>query len=152
MPVITFLTMADTNTGDSVYEKLPDLQAYETQITVQCRDTQFAASKEIEGVYTVISTNHNKPVYKRNTQTASKKKRIILFFWDDRDGNLFNGWWFGRKVGDFSSKHLQVYNLDNSTIQPPTSGWLVGNKSKVRNSCIIIKSGIHHGGSHSSSG
>ena len=124
------------------------MQAYETEITVLCRRTLVAVSKEIEGDYIVISMNHNRPVYQKNNQSASRAETVILFFWDTRDGIFFHGWWFGRRLGDFSSRGPQVYNPEVSTVQPPTFGWVTLTEEDVLNlaggskTCITIRAKV----------
>jgi len=63
--------------------------------------------------------NHNKPVYQKE---GSGKVSVLIYFWDDRDGPSFSGWWFGPKVG---GDQVWAYNGDTSAGVPPPGGWKV---------------------------
>merc|ERR1712087_347083 len=47
---------------------------------------------------------------------------VMIYFWDDRDGPNFCGWWFGPKVG---GDQVWAYHPDKSAPVPPSNGWKV---------------------------
>lgn len=46
---------------------------------------------------------------------------VLIYFWDDRDGPAFCGWWFGPKVG---GDQVWAYCPDKS-MTPPASQWKI---------------------------
>lgn len=58
---------------------------------------------------------------------------VLLYFWDERDGANFSGWWFGPKVGGDQvwAHHAQA----NPT--PPPSGWKVPWDGPIDNSVTV---------------
>merc|ERR1712048_465560 len=72
------------------------------------------------GNYAVVAENHGKRAYKRDTQVNDLD--VMLYYWDERDGPSFCGWWFGPKVG---GDQVWAYHPDRSLTCPPTSGWKV---------------------------
>jgi len=64
--------------------------------------------------------NHGKPVYKRTSQANGLD--VMLYYWDDRDGPPWCGWWFGPKVG---GDHIWAYHPKAVGNIPPSSGWKV---------------------------
>merc|ERR1712039_721977 len=47
---------------------------------------------------------------------------VLIYYWDERDGPAFMGWWFGPKVG---GDQVWAYNGNKGAPTPPTSGWHV---------------------------
>merc|ERR1719271_1006794 len=68
----------------------------------------------VRGTYLAHGSNHGKPVYKR--------EGVLIYFWDDRDGETYNGWWFGPKVG---GDQVWAYNANKASPMAPQSGWQV---------------------------
>jgi len=64
--------------------------------------------------------NHGKPVYKKDGVAATVS--VLIYYWDERDGPTFSGWWFGPKVG---GDQVWAYNVSRNSPLPPTSGWKV---------------------------
>ncbi|CAK0799245.1 unnamed protein product [Prorocentrum cordatum] len=73
----------------------------------------------VRGSFTAVGQNHGKPSYKKDTQVNGLD--VMLYFWDERDGQAFSGWWFGPKVG---GDQVWAYHPSN-TMTPPTTGWKV---------------------------
>jgi len=65
--------------------------------------------------------NHGKPVYKKDGAAAGNVS-VLMYYWDDRDGPTFSGWWFGPKVG---GDQVWAYNGNKASPVPPPSGWKV---------------------------
>merc|ERR1712151_854350 len=64
--------------------------------------------------------NHGRPTYKRNGQVGGLD--VMLYFWDQRDGPNFCGWWFGPKVG---GDQVWAYHNNKDAQTPPLTGWKV---------------------------
>merc|ERR1711879_318754 len=69
---------------------------------------------------TFKTENHSKPVYKKDSQVHGLD--VMIYYWDDRDGPNFCGWWFGPKVG---GDQVWAYHPDKSAKEPPKEGWKV---------------------------
>merc|ERR1712151_333643 len=62
---------------------------------------------------------HGRRAYKRDTQVNGLD--VMVYYWDERDGPSFCGWWFGPKVGGD-----QVWAYHPAKVEtPPTNGWKV---------------------------
>lgn len=76
--------------------------------------------------------SHGKPVYKRDAQVNGLD--VHVYFWDDRDGPRFNGWYFGMKVG---GDEVWAFHPGKESPLPPTSGWQVPFDGPVDNSFSV---------------
>lgn len=85
----------------------------------------------VRGEFNLHSDNHGKPVYKKNGQVNGLD--VMLYFWDDRDGPDFCGWWFGPKVG---GDQVWAYHSEKAPT-PPLSGWKVPYDGPVDNTFIL---------------
>jgi len=72
----------------------------------------------VRGEFSLQGTNHLKPVYKKGLQVDGLD--VMLYFWDERDGANFCGWWFGPKVG---GDQVWAYHPDKTCPHPPMTGW-----------------------------
>mmetsp|Transcript_19764 Transcript_19764/g.42853 ORF Transcript_19764/g.42853 Transcript_19764/m.42853 type:complete len:832 (-) Transcript_19764:92-2587(-) len=73
----------------------------------------------VNGDFVLFSQNHGKPVYKKKAQWSGSD--VMLYFWDDRDGPVFCGWWFGPAVG---GDQVWAFHPDKAA-SPPSTGWKV---------------------------
>lgn len=73
----------------------------------------------VRGTFSLTVENHGKPVYKKDSQANGLD--VMLYFWDDRDGPNFCGWWFGPKVG---GDQVWAFHPDKVSA-PPATGWKV---------------------------
>ena len=85
----------------------------------------------VRGEFNLHSDNHGKPVYKKNGQVNGLD--VMLYFWDDRDGPDFCGWWFGPKVG---GDQVWAFHSEKAPT-PPLSGWKVPYDGPVDNTFIL---------------
>jgi len=103
------------------------------------------------GEFTATSHNHGRPVYRKNKQVNGLD--VMLYFWDDRDGIRFSGWWFGPKVG---GEQIWAYHPERSSPTPPATGWQVPYDGPVDPAFTVslrFASGHHQGyGGHSGGG
>jgi len=89
----------------------------------------------VRGTYTWVGENHGKPAYKKDTQVNGLD--VMVYFWDDRDGPNFGGWWFGPKVG---GDQVWAYHPGKQVQTPPTGGWKVPYDGPVDTTFVIGKS------------
>merc|ERR1712187_4680 len=61
---------------------------------------------------------------------------VMVYFWDERDGPNFCGWWFGPKIG---GDQVWAYHPDK-TQTPPRSGWKVPYDGAVDPTMILTPS------------
>lgn len=91
----------------------------------------------VRGDYTIAGSNHNKPAYKKEQKVSGLD--VMLYYWDDRDGVAFSGWWFGPKIG---GDQVWAYQPSRTTQTPPSSGWKVPYDGPVDLSlCVTAKAG-----------
>lgn len=74
----------------------------------------------IRGTFYKTGDNHGKPAYKRDVQVNGFD--VMLYFWDDRDGPAFSGWWFGPAIG---GDQVWAYHGAKQLTSPPKHGWKV---------------------------
>lgn len=74
------------------------------------------------GTYVEKGESHGKKYYQKQEKAADfEDLTVFLYFWDNRDGADFGGWWFGDQIGG-----TQVFARCNvSTPLPPVKGWKV---------------------------
>jgi len=95
----------------------------------------------IQGGFLGDGSNHNKPVFKK--EGAAGNVTVLIYFWDDRDGPNFSGWWFGPKVG---GDQVWAYNSNKSSLVPPSTGWRVPWDGPVDESLRVVLHGPGGGG------
>jgi len=93
----------------------------------------------VRGAYTPYSENHGRPVYRKNEQVNNLD--VLIYYWDDRDGPNFCGWWFGPKVG---GDQVWAYNSERA-MTPPPGGWRVPYDGPV-DTTFSVSSGSGGGG------
>lgn len=79
-----------------------------------------------------MTDNHSKPVYKKDSKVNDLD--VMLYYYDERDGPSFSGWWFGPKVG---GDQVWAYHPDKSSPTPPLSGWKVPYDGPVDTTLIL---------------
>lgn len=75
----------------------------------------------IKGHYLVHGQNHGKPIYKKQ-DSSPNAVNVLIYYWDERDGPAFSGWWFGPKVG---GDQVWAYNDFKASPTPPLDKWRV---------------------------
>mmetsp|Transcript_14254 Transcript_14254/g.44822 ORF Transcript_14254/g.44822 Transcript_14254/m.44822 type:complete len:994 (+) Transcript_14254:82-3063(+) len=90
------------------------------------------------GNYTLTTTNHGRPVYRKDPQPG--KPEVMLYFWDERDGVGSSGWWLSPKVG---SEVVWGFHPSRASQTPPTTGWKVPYDAGVDpNFLITVRRGM----------
>eukprot|EP00928_Gymnodinium_smaydae_P037893 TRINITY_DN2624_c0_g1_i1.p1 TRINITY_DN2624_c0_g1~~TRINITY_DN2624_c0_g1_i1.p1 ORF type:complete len:963 (-),score=198.57 TRINITY_DN2624_c0_g1_i1:165-2999(-) len=88
--------------------------------TLVCSGCQNpTVAKLISGNYKPHGSNHDQPIYKKET---ADDVSVLIYYWDQRDGPTFSGWWFGPKVG---GDQVWAYNPEKGSGGPPSAGWRV---------------------------
>ena len=90
----------------------------------------------VRGDFTHAGDNHGKLVYKKDTQVNGLD--VMIYFWDQRDGVAFCGWWFGPKVG---GDQVWAYHPSQTSATPPKAGWKVPYDGPVDASFVITVRG-----------
>ena len=83
------------------------------------------------GEYFKHGGNHMRNTYKKkkvssassasSASISSMATEIILYYWDERDGVAFSGWWFGDSVGG----QQRWARHPSFAMTPPSTGWKV---------------------------
>eukprot|EP00928_Gymnodinium_smaydae_P018097 TRINITY_DN16885_c0_g1_i1.p1 TRINITY_DN16885_c0_g1~~TRINITY_DN16885_c0_g1_i1.p1 ORF type:complete len:286 (+),score=16.90 TRINITY_DN16885_c0_g1_i1:35-892(+) len=68
------------------------------------------------GAYILQGEHHGCPVY------GHERGGFYIYYWDDRDGPTWCGWWLGNVVG---SATVWAYSDGRPGATPPSSGWHV---------------------------
>merc|ERR1719277_2592859 len=81
----------------------------------------------LAGTYLPASTNHQRVVFRRSEPADGQ--RVLLYYWDERDGEANRGWWFGPEVG---GEEVWAHNSGASgSLMPPIRGWTVLHSGNV---------------------
>ncbi|CAK9035818.1 unnamed protein product [Durusdinium trenchii] len=90
------------------------------------------AERIVRGNFTANGQNHGRPTYRKDQQVNGLD--VMLYYWDERDGPNFAGWWFGPKVG---GDQVWAYHPSRSAMTPPLRGWKVPYDGPVDDSFVI---------------
>lgn len=96
---------------------------------VNLASTDELGVETLLGEYQESGTNHGKKFFKRvKGPVGSDEQSVFLYWWDNRDGDDFSGWWFGDQVGG-----SQVWSRnDKAEALPPAAGWRIPWNGPVR--------------------
>lgn len=90
----------------------------------------------VRGNFTANGQNHGRPTYRKDQQVNGLD--VMLYYWDERDGPNFAGWWFGPKVG---GDQVWAYHSSRTAMTPPLHGWKVPYDGPVDDSFVIGPAG-----------
>mmetsp|Transcript_80861 Transcript_80861/g.193928 ORF Transcript_80861/g.193928 Transcript_80861/m.193928 type:complete len:935 (+) Transcript_80861:94-2898(+) len=99
--------------------------------------THVSVGPIVRGNYSVDGSNHNKPAYRKEQKVSGLD--VMLYYWDERDGPNFCGWWFGPKVG---GDQVWAYHPSRQSLTPPTKGWKVPYDGPVDDSFSICPTSL----------
>lgn len=85
----------------------------------------------IRGIFHTTGENHGKPTYQKDEKANGLD--VMIYYWDERDGPSFCGWWFGPKVG---GDQVWAYHPSRAAT-PPTKGWKVPYDGPTDSSFLI---------------
>jgi len=91
----------------------------------------------IRGGFLPHGQNHGHPVY-RKVGRQEGNIDVLIYFWDDRDGASFCGWWFGPKLG---GDQVWAYNPERAAA-PPSTGWRIPYDGPVDQSLQVAPSSV----------
>lgn len=96
-------------------------------------DKATKAVHKLVGEYVESGTNHGKKCYKLQSDDST----VWLYFWDQRDGWEFSGWWFGSRVGG-----AQVFaRASEQGSTPPEKGWRIPFDASVKSDVTLTLKG-----------
>eukprot|EP00929_Paragymnodinium_shiwhaense_P084232 TRINITY_DN45018_c0_g1_i1.p1 TRINITY_DN45018_c0_g1~~TRINITY_DN45018_c0_g1_i1.p1 ORF type:complete len:909 (-),score=345.57 TRINITY_DN45018_c0_g1_i1:223-2949(-) len=99
-----------------------------------CKDA--TVQKIVKGTFNMLSgksgKNHGKPVYKRDTPANGVD--VMLYYWDDRDGDHLWGWYLGPQVG---GEQVWAFCPSKTSRIPPPSGWRVPFDGPVDKTLVV---------------
>ena len=90
-----------------------------TQVPAKKNDLAILVA-EMCGDYAECGENHGRQTYIRKKYTKVGDMTYI-YYWDQRDGVDYCGWWFGPSVGAYTSLARCVSQAET----PPDEGWKV---------------------------
>jgi len=97
----------------------PPMETY--SVFVRGGDAEDVVIRTLVGEYTEEGNNHGRKVYKKAGGKGPDDMNAYMYYWDERDGPSFTGWWFGNQVGG-----SQVWSHCPSNSQrPPKNGWKI---------------------------
>lgn len=93
------------------------MMTYVVQCKIEDDDTGL---ETLVGEYLEAGANHGRKFFKRKKRSPDDDT-VFMYYWDDRDGAEFCGWYFGEEVGG-----SQVWSRNEKReLLPPKTGWLV---------------------------
>lgn len=104
-------------------------------IKVYCTsDHDEIGIRTLVGEYKEEGANHGRKYYKKSSKIPGHEEiNVFLYFWDERDGASFSGWWFGNQVGG-----AQVWSRNAQPLQrPPQSGWTIPWDGEVKEELVV---------------
>ena len=90
----------------------------------------------LSGVYLAMEENHGRPFFRKDCGThADGLPQVFLYYWDNRDGSEYMGWWFGERVGG-----VNVWSRSScDSALPPCSSWRYPWDSESTNEFIVLQ-------------
>merc|ERR1740129_2314504 len=98
-----------------------DASSSEASLYVSADCQGAIVASVIVGPYEQHGTNHGRPMYRKLGAPGSAN--VLVFFWDERDGPSWAGWWFGPKLGWEDPGWAR--HEDGAALRPPAAGWKV---------------------------
>jgi len=78
----------------------------------------------MRGVYSRYGSHHGKNAYKKLIEEDGDQiGQSYLYFWDDRDGNCYHGWWMSPEIG--SEEGWAFCSAFDDSLMPPLADWVV---------------------------
>mmetsp|Transcript_12353 Transcript_12353/g.33866 ORF Transcript_12353/g.33866 Transcript_12353/m.33866 type:complete len:1994 (-) Transcript_12353:112-6093(-) len=91
--------------------------------------------RTLVGEYSEGGVNHGRKYYQKTQKIPGHEDiNVFLYYWDERDGSSFSGWWFGNQVGG-----AQVWSRNQVTsMQPPKSGWTIPWDGDIKKELVVV--------------
>ncbi|CAK0909639.1 unnamed protein product, partial [Prorocentrum cordatum] len=81
----------------------------------------FETAQAVHGDYEVCGRNHGRPAFRIGDIDQGQGFDAFIYYWDDREGADFAGWWMGPRLGGEDVwVHHPGWPADR---WPPRSGW-----------------------------
>jgi len=87
-------------------------------------DSQVYADS-IGGIYILAGDNHGRQFFRRSAciDGDCEHRDVLIYYWDDGDGETAPGWWFGPELG---SDEVWAHHMgDAGQDGPPRSNWVL---------------------------
>ena len=91
-----------------------------------------SVSTFVRGHYTMSGQNHGRPFFKKDQSLGGAD--VMLYYWDERDGLSYCGWWIGPKLG---SDRVWAFCPGNWAMTPPRGGWKVPYNGAVDDTLVL---------------
>ena len=69
--------------------------------------------------------------------SSRRPKKVMVYFWDDRDGAQLQGWWVSPEVGGANVWAMNPEGLNDN--EPPQKGWKVPWHGEVDSKVVCAK-------------
>jgi len=98
--------------------------------------------RTLVGEYVEHGSNHGRKFFKKTPVPGQEAVDVFMYYWDNRDGPAFEGWWFGNQLGG-----TQVWShCAGNSMTPPQNGWKIPWDGAVRPTLVVEKKGGGGGG------
>jgi len=113
----------------------PAGQAYSAIVVYSTAERDEIGIRTLVGEYKEDGSNHGRKCFKKSQKIPGHEDiEVYLYFWDERDGPSFSGWWFGNSVGG-----AQVWSRNrHCSLQPPKSGWTIPWDGDVKKELVVM--------------
>jgi len=89
------------------------------------------AIQALTGEYIEQGMNHGHKAFLKKGDNGNEN--VWLYYWDQRDGSEFGGWWLGNRIGG-----AQVYaRAQQHSAMPPAKGWHIPSDGSVMNDVSV---------------
>jgi len=117
---------------------MPQRRAAETEgsiIVFSTAEKDEIGIRTLVGEYKQEGNNHGRSFFRKSQKIPGHEDiDVYLYFWDERDGPAFSGWWFGNQVGG-----AQVWSRNRQTsMMPPQSGWTIPWDGDVKKELLVM--------------
>ncbi len=96
-------------------------------------DSDDTVVRTLTGDYACVNRNHGRKVYLK-VKAHPADVNVHLYYWDERDGIDWRGWWFGNKLG---GNWVWAHSKE-TTLEPPSIGWRVPWGGPLKITLIIL--------------
>eukprot|EP00930_Biecheleria_cincta_P082352 TRINITY_DN72104_c0_g1_i1.p1 TRINITY_DN72104_c0_g1~~TRINITY_DN72104_c0_g1_i1.p1 ORF type:complete len:2124 (-),score=625.86 TRINITY_DN72104_c0_g1_i1:161-6175(-) len=98
-------------------------------------DTEEFVIQTLTGEFQRKGDNHGRPFYQKVPPKAGvPPPEVFIYYWDERDGESFSGWWFGKAVG---GNEVWSHSADSAKL-PPLGGWKIPFTGDVRDTFLVM--------------
>lgn len=77
----------------------------------------------LQGLYKYEGEFLDKEFFLKDDPGGDRSKQVKVYYWDDRQGAEFEGWWFGRETDRTATYAFNPSKDDAFKAMPPPTGW-----------------------------